>query len=168
MEKTKPSSSIRSNKGVSQLSILQLKQVSKLFGAQAEQSVGLLEQGWNKEKLAKEKSVTVGVNRVNLSIEAGEIFVIMGLSGSGKSTLVRMLNRLIEPTAGEILVHGQDLRKMNKEQLRKVRRQTISMVFQKFALFPHRTVLENVEYGLEIQKVKKPERTEKAMRSLEL
>ncbi|MCM2996032.1 glycine betaine/L-proline ABC transporter ATP-binding protein [Paenibacillus cellulositrophicus] len=150
------------------MSILQLKQVSKLFGAQAEQSVGLLEQGWNKEKLAKEKSVTVGVNRVNLSIEAGEIFVIMGLSGSGKSTLVRMLNRLIEPTAGEILVHGQDLRKMNKEQLRKVRRQTISMVFQKFALFPHRTVLENVEYGLEIQKVKKPERTEKAMRSLEL
>jgi glycine betaine/proline transport system ATP-binding protein len=150
------------------LSILQLKQVSKLFGAQAEQSVGLLEQGWNKEKLAKEKSVTVGVNRVNLSIEAGEIFVIMGLSGSGKSTLVRMLNRLIEPTAGEILVHGQDLRKMNKEQLRKVRRQTISMVFQKFALFPHRTVLENVEYGLEIQKVKKPERTEKAMKSLEL
>ncbi|WP_145136920.1 glycine betaine/L-proline ABC transporter ATP-binding protein [Paenibacillus sp. Y412MC10] len=150
------------------MSILQLKQVSKLFGAQAEQSVGLLEQGWNKEKLAKEKSVTVGVNRVNLSIEAGEIFVIMGLSGSGKSTLVRMLNRLIEPTAGEILVHGQDLRKMNKEQLRKVRRQTISMVFQKFALFPHRTVLENVEYGLEIQKVKKPERTEKAMKSLEL
>ncbi|MBJ9991558.1 quaternary amine ABC transporter ATP-binding protein [Paenibacillus sp. S28] len=150
------------------MSILQLKQVSKLFGAQAEQSVGLLEQGWNKEKLAKEKSVTVGVNRVNFSIEAGEIFVIMGLSGSGKSTLVRMLNRLIEPTAGEILVHGQDLRKMNKEQLRKVRRQTISMVFQKFALFPHRTVLENVEYGLEIQKVKKPERTEKAMKSLEL
>ncbi|MGG4046612.1 quaternary amine ABC transporter ATP-binding protein [Paenibacillus favisporus] len=150
------------------MSILQLKQVSKLFGAQAEQSVGLLEQGWNKEKLAKEKSVTVGVNRVNLSIEVGEIFVIMGLSGSGKSTLVRMLNRLIEPTAGEILVHGQDLRKMNKEQLRKVRRQTISMVFQKFALFPHRTVLENVEYGLEIQKVKKPERTEKAMKSLEL
>ncbi|MET3549279.1 glycine betaine/proline transport system ATP-binding protein [Paenibacillus favisporus] len=150
------------------MSILQLKQVSKLFGAQAEQSVGLLEQGWNKEKLAKEKSVTVGVNRVSLSIEAGEIFVIMGLSGSGKSTLVRMLNRLIEPTAGEILVHGQDLRKMNKEQLRKVRRQTISMVFQKFALFPHRTVLENVEYGLEIQKVKKPERTEKAMKSLEL
>lgn len=150
------------------MSILQLKQVSKLFGAQAEQSVGLLEQGWNKEKLAKEKSVTVGVNRVNLSIESGEIFVIMGLSGSGKSTLVRMLNRLIEPTAGEILVHGQDLRKMNKEQLRKVRRQTISMVFQKFALFPHRTVLENVEYGLEIQKVKKPERTEKAMKSLEL
>ncbi|OZB96035.1 glycine betaine/L-proline ABC transporter ATP-binding protein [Paenibacillus sp. XY044] len=150
------------------MSILQLKQVSKLFGAQAEQSVGLLEQGWNKEKLAKEKSVTVGVNRVNLSIEEGEIFVIMGLSGSGKSTLVRMLNRLIEPTAGEILVHGQDLRKMNKEQLRKVRRQTISMVFQKFALFPHRSVLENVEYGLEIQKVKKPARTDKAMKSLEL
>lgn len=150
------------------MSILQLNKVSKLFGAQAQQSVELLEQGWTKEKLAKERSVTVGVNQVSLNIEEGEIFVIMGLSGSGKSTLVRMLNRLIEPSSGEILVHGQDLRKMNKVQLRKVRRQTISMVFQKFALFPHRSVLENVEYGLEIQKVNKQERSSKATKSLEL
>lgn len=97
-----------------------------------------------------------------MDIKEGEIFVIMGLSGSGKSTLVRMFNRLIEPTSGEILVHGKDLRKMNKEQLREVRRKTISMVFQKFALFPHRTVLDNVEYGLEIQKVDKEVRREKA------
>lgn len=128
----------------------------------------MLEQGWGKEKLAKEKQITVGVNRVNMEIKEGEIFVIMGLSGSGKSTLVRMFNRLIEPTSGEILVHGKDLRKMNKEQLREVRRKTISMVFQKFALFPHRTVLDNVEYGLEVQKVDKEVRREKAKTSLEL
>lgn len=119
-------------------------------------------------KAGKEKQITVGVNKANMEIKQGEIFVIMGLSGSGKSTLVRMLNRLIEPTSGEILVHGKDLRKMNKEQLREVRRKTISMVFQKFALFPHRTVLENVEYGLEIQKVEKTKRQEKAQQALEL
>ncbi len=150
------------------MTILEVKNVSKLFGPHAEQGVPLLEQGWGKERLAKEKQITVGVNRANMEIKQGEIFVIMGLSGSGKSTLVRMLNRLIEPTSGEILVHGKDLRKMNKEQLREVRRKTISMVFQKFALFPHRTVLENVEYGLEIQKVEKALRQEKAQQALEL
>ncbi|MET1167879.1 ATP-binding cassette domain-containing protein, partial [Bacillus velezensis] len=150
------------------MTILEVKNVSKLFGPQTEQGLQLLEQGWGKEKLAKEKQITVGVNRVNMDIKEGEIFVIMGLSGSGKSTLVRMFNRLIEPTSGEILVHGKDLRKMNKEQLREVRRKTISMVFQKFALFPHRTVLDNVEYGLEIQKVDKEVCREKAKTSLEL
>jgi glycine betaine/proline transport system ATP-binding protein len=150
------------------MTILEVKNVSKLFGPRAEQGVALLEKGWNKERLAKEKQITVGVNRANMQIQQGEIFVIMGLSGSGKSTLVRMFNRLIEPTSGEILVHGKDLRKMNKEQLRQVRRKTISMVFQKFALFPHRTVLENAEYGLEIQKVDKAEREEKARQALEL
>lgn len=148
--------------------ILKVNRLSKLFGPGAEQGDALLEQGYTKEKLAQEKGITVGVNRVNLSINEGEIFVIMGLSGSGKSTLVRMLNRLIEPTSGEVLIHGQDLRKMNKSQLRDIRRKTISMVFQKFALFPHRTVLSNVEYGLEIQKVAKSERREKAMNALEL
>ncbi|WP_410771781.1 quaternary amine ABC transporter ATP-binding protein [Fontibacillus sp. BL9] len=148
--------------------ILKVNQLSKLFGPGTEQGIELLKQGYTKERLAKEKGIMVGVNRVSLSINEGEIFVIMGLSGSGKSTLVRMLNRLIEPTSGEVLIHGQDLRKMNKAQLREVRRKTISMVFQKFALFPHRTVLENVEYGLEVQKVSKSERREKAQKSLEL
>jgi len=150
------------------LAILQVKNVSKLFGPGAEQGLQLLEQGWSKARIAKEKNITVGVNRVSFDIQEGEIFVIMGLSGSGKSTLVRLLNRLIEPTSGEILIHGKDLRKMNKEQLREVRRKTISMVFQKFALFPHRTVLDNVEYGLEIQKVNKSKRREAAMKALEL
>lgn len=150
------------------MAILQVKNVSKLFGPGAEQGLQLLEQGWSKARIAKEKNITVGVNRVSFDIQEGEIFVIMGLSGSGKSTLVRLLNRLIEPTSGEILIHGKELRKMNKEQLREVRRKTISMVFQKFALFPHRTVLDNVEYGLEIQKVNKSKRRDAAMKALEL
>lgn len=148
--------------------LLQVREVSKLFGPHAEQGIPLLQQGYTKERLLKEKGITVGVGQVSLDIREGEIFVIMGLSGSGKSTLVRMLNRLIEPTAGEILLHGRDLRKMNKAELREVRRKSISMVFQKFALFPHRTVLQNVEYGLEIQKVAKKERRDKAMQALEL
>ncbi|OWR32976.1 glycine/betaine ABC transporter ATP-binding protein [Saccharibacillus sp. O23] len=148
--------------------ILSIRNVSKLFGPNAAQGVKLLEQGYNKQKLAKEKQITVGVNQVNMDIEQGEIFVIMGLSGSGKSTLVRMFNRLIEPTAGQILIHDKDIMKMNAEQLREVRRKTISMVFQKFALFPHRSVIHNVEYGLEIQKVEKSKRHEKAKQSLEL
>ncbi|MBP2000658.1 glycine betaine/proline transport system ATP-binding protein [Paenibacillus shirakamiensis] len=148
--------------------ILEVRNVSKLFGPGAEQGVLLLEKGQTKEQLARDKQITVGVNRVSLDIRQGEIFVIMGLSGSGKSTLVRMLNRLIEPTSGEILLHGKDLRKMNKAQLREVRRKNISMVFQKFALFPHRTVLQNAEYGLEIQQEDKVVRREKAERALEL
>lgn len=150
------------------MTILQVNNVSKLFGTHPEQGLKLLEQGWSKERIAKEKNITVGVNRVSFDIREGEIFVIMGLSGSGKSTLVRLLNRLIEPTSGEILINGKDLRKMNKEELRNVRRKSMGMVFQKFALFPHRTVIENVEYGLEIQKVDKGKRREAALRSLEL
>lgn len=147
--------------------ILEVKQVTKLFGSNTEQGLQLLEQGKTKEQLA-DRGITVGVNRVSLDIRQGEIFVIMGLSGSGKSTLVRMLNRLIEPTSGQILIHGQDLLKMNKAQLRKMRQKSISMVFQKFALFPHRTVLQNVEYGLEIQKIDARVRKEKAEQALEL
>ena len=104
------------------MAILQVNKVSKLFGANPEQGIQLLEQGWSKARIAKEKNITVGVNRVSFDIHEGEIFVIMGLSGAGKSTLVRLLNRLIEPTSGEILIHGKDLRKMNKEQAREVRR----------------------------------------------
>ncbi|WP_019638202.1 quaternary amine ABC transporter ATP-binding protein [Paenibacillus fonticola] len=147
--------------------ILEVKQVTKLFGPNAEQGLQLLEQGQTKEQLAG-RGITVGVNRVSLDIRQGEIFVIMGLSGSGKSTLVRMLNRLIEPTSGQILINGQDLLKMNKAQLRKIRQKSISMVFQKFALFPHRTVLQNVEYGLEIQKIDANTRKMKAEQALEL
>ncbi|OAB40833.1 quaternary amine ABC transporter ATP-binding protein [Paenibacillus glacialis] len=148
--------------------IIEVKSLSKVFGNDPKRAFPLLAQGWSKERIAKETKLTVGVNQVNFSIEAGEIFVIMGLSGSGKSTVVRLLNRLIEPTAGQVLINGKDILQMNKEELRQVRRKTMSMVFQKFALFPHRTILENVEYGLEVQGVGKEERTKKAKESLAL
>jgi len=148
--------------------ILEVKQVTKIFGNDPKRALPLLKKGWSKEKILAETELTVGVNRVDFSIEPGEIFVIMGLSGSGKSTLVRLLNRLVEPTDGQVLVNGKDIVKADAEELRAIRRKQISMVFQKFALFPHRTVLENVEYGLEVQGVPKRERREQAMQALEL
>ncbi|MBE1446611.1 quaternary amine ABC transporter ATP-binding protein [Paenibacillus sp. OAS669] len=150
------------------MAIIEVKELSKVFGPNPENVLGLLDKGWSKDRIYKETKHTVGVNKVSFSIEPGEIFVIMGLSGSGKSTLVRLLNRLIEPTLGTIAVHGQDIVRMSQEQLRQVRRKQISMVFQKFALFPHRTVLENVEYGLEVQGIEKASRRSKAEAALEL
>lgn len=148
--------------------IIEVKNLTKIFGHDPRRALPLLEKKWSKEKILKETNLTVGVNQATFSIEEGEIFVIMGLSGSGKSTLVRLLNRLIEPTSGQVLIKGKDIVKMGREQLRQVRRETISMVFQNFALFPHRTVLENAEYGLEIQGVDKQKRRERAMEALEL
>ncbi|WP_010648875.1 quaternary amine ABC transporter ATP-binding protein [Oceanobacillus massiliensis] len=148
--------------------IIEAKNLSKVFGKNTKQALNLMDDGLNKEQILKETGNTVGVNRASFSVEEGEIFVIMGLSGSGKSTLVRLLNRLIEPTEGSILIDGEDLAKMDKNSLRKVRREKLSMVFQQFALFPHRTILENAEFGLEIQKAPKEERREKAKAALEM
>jgi len=148
--------------------IIEVKNLTKVFGRDPKKAIPLLKEGWTKEKIFKETKMTVGVNQASFSIEAGEIFVIMGLSGSGKSTLVRLLNRLIEPTDGHVFINGKDIVSLNQEDLREVRRKNITMVFQKFALFPHRTVLENVEYGLEVSGIPKAKRQEKAMKSLEL
>ena len=150
------------------LPTIEVKDLTKVFGKNDKQAMKLLEQGQSKEPILKETGCTVGVNRASFSVEAGEIFVIMGLSGSGKSTLVRLINRLIEPTEGSILIDGEDLAKMDKASLRNVRREKLSMVFQQFALFPHRTILQNAEYGLEIQNVPKSERTKRATEALEL
>ncbi|OIK16295.1 glycine betaine/L-proline ABC transporter ATP-binding protein [Bacillus sp. MUM 116] len=146
---------------------IQVRNVTKVFG-KSKTALQLLKEGETKQSILKKTGATVGVSQANFEVEAGEIFVIMGLSGSGKSTLVRMINRLIEPTSGEVLIDGQDIVKMNKEQLRNVRRKKISMVFQKFALLPHRTVLENTEYGLEVQGVAKETRKQKALEALKL
>lgn len=148
--------------------ILEVKKLTKVFGPDSGRALSLLNQGWSKEKILKETKLTVGVNQAEFSIEKGEIFVIMGLSGSGKSTLVRLLNRLIEPTAGQILFNGQDVMQMNDAELRRFRRRNIGMVFQKFALFPHKTVLQNAEFGLEIQGIPKAERHEAALKALHL
>ncbi|MDN4072089.1 quaternary amine ABC transporter ATP-binding protein [Fictibacillus terranigra] len=145
-----------------------VRNVTKVFGKSPKAAVQLLKKGYSKRDILKETGSTVGVNNASFDIYPGEIFVVMGLSGSGKSTLIRMLNRLIDPSSGEILIDNKDIVKMPSSQLREVRRKTISMVFQNFALFPHKTVLENTEYGLEIQNVSPSERKEKAMRSLEI
>lgn len=159
---------LRHRKGGIALAIIEVRKATKLFGPASDKAVKLLEAGWTKERLAKEKQIVVGVNRVSLQIEEGEIFVIMGLSGSGKSTLVRMLNGLIEPTSGDIRIRGKSIVGMDAQELRELRRKTISMVFQKFALLPHRTVRANVEFGLEIQGIPKSKRREQAERALRL
>ncbi len=150
------------------MSMIEVSQLTKIFGNEPTRAIQLLNEGWSKEKILKETKMSVGVNQAAFSIEKGEIFVIMGLSGSGKSTLVRLINRLIEPTSGRILFNGKDIVRMNAEELRQLRRKNIGMVFQKFALFPHRTVLGNVEFGLEIQGIDKKTRTEQARSALKL
>ncbi|MBO7745747.1 glycine betaine/L-proline ABC transporter ATP-binding protein [Paenibacillus sp. MWE-103] len=150
------------------MSIIEARSLTKVFGSDPDKALQLLQQGWTKERILKDTKQTVGVNRASFSIEAGQIFVIMGLSGSGKSTLLRLLNRLIEPTDGQILFQGKDIVGMSPNELREFRRKRMGMVFQKFALFPHRTVLQNVEYGLEIQGIAKSTRKQMARQSLEL
>lgn len=148
--------------------IIEIKDLSKVFGRNPNQAIEMLGQGMSKDEILKKTGQTVGVNRASFSVEAGEIFVIMGLSGSGKSTLVRLINRIIEPSEGSILIDGENLSKMDKKSLREVRRKKLSMVFQSFALFPHRTILENAEFGLEIQNIPKEERKQKAKEALEM
>lgn len=142
--------------------------IYKIFGPNPEKALKLLEQGMSKEDIFRKTGHTVGVNNASFDIEAGEIFVIMGLSGSGKSTLLRCVNRLIEPTRGRMLIDGEDILQMNEDQLRNIRRKKMGMVFQRFALFPHRNIIRNVEYGLEIQGVDPGERRRRSMAALEL
>ncbi|WP_440995281.1 glycine betaine/L-proline ABC transporter ATP-binding protein ProV [Arhodomonas sp. SL1] len=139
----------------------------KVFGPDPEEGLRLLDQGLDKDEIFEKTGNTVGVQEASFSIQEGEIFVIMGLSGSGKSTMVRMLNRLIEPTAGKVYVDGQDVTAMKKADLINLRRHDMSMVFQSFALMPHRTVLQNAAFGLEVAGVERAEREEKAMKALE-
>ncbi|AYA78255.1 ABC transporter ATP-binding protein [Bacillus sp. Y1] len=146
---------------------IHVKYLTKVFGSNPKEGVKRLQQGQTKEQILRETGMTVGVNNASFEVKPGEFFVLMGLSGSGKSTLIRLINRLIEPTDGEVLIDGQDITKMNKNDLMQTRRKKLSMVFQKFALFPHRNVLENVAYGLEVQGVEKGVREEKALKAIE-
>lgn len=145
-----------------------VKNLTKIYGKSSQKALALLKKGKEKQQIFKETGATVGVKQAEFEVESGEIFVVMGLSGSGKSTLIRMLNRLIEPTEGEIFVDGVDLVQMSADELREIRRKKIGMVFQRFALFPHRTVRANVEFGLEVQGIDKKDCSEKAMQSLRL
>ncbi|WP_312528034.1 glycine betaine/L-proline ABC transporter ATP-binding protein [Paracoccus sp. (in: a-proteobacteria)] len=146
---------------------IEIRHLYKIFGATPAAMVERVRAGLSKTELNKQFGHVLGLNDINLSIPAGSIQVVMGLSGSGKSTLIRHINRLIDPTAGEVLVDGTDVVKMNKEELRQFRRHQTAMVFQKFALLPHRTVLANTVYGLEVQGMAKREREDIAMRWIE-
>ena len=139
----------------------------KIFGPQPQKAMKLLEQGHDKESIFEATGMTVGVNKADFTVKTGEIFVVMGLSGSGKSTIVRMLNRLIEPTAGQVIVDGQDVTQMGKDELVKFRLHNMSMVFQSFALMPHLTVLDNAAFGLQLANVEKEKRKARAMEALE-
>lgn len=146
---------------------IRVEHVFKVFGDQPKQALELVRQGLSKQQILERTGQSIGVFDADFTIEAGEIFVIMGLSGSGKSTMVRMLNRLIEPTDGRIVVDGKDINNLPAKALRDLRRKDISMVFQSFALMPHMTVLDNTAFGLELAGVDKTERQALAQAALE-
>ncbi|UJF24429.1 glycine betaine/L-proline ABC transporter ATP-binding protein [Suttonella sp. R2A3] len=133
------------------MSVIEVRHISKIFGANPRQALRLVENGTDKKTLLEDHQHALGLYDINLTIEAGEIFVIMGLSGSGKSTLIRHFNRLIDPTAGQIIINGQDVTAMSTRELIEFRRHTMSMVFQHFGLMPHRSVLDNVAYGRSVR-----------------
>lgn len=145
---------------------IRVENLYKIFGNKPQKALDMLNNNHDKQSVFDETGMTVGVNNASFAIEAGEIFVIMGLSGSGKSTIVRMLNRLIEPTAGRVIVDGQDVTAMNNEELVKFRLHNMSMVFQSFALMPHQTVLDNAAFGLELAGVEKEKRYQRAREAL--
>ncbi len=150
------------------MAIISVRNLYKVFGQNQKKALSLLEKGKAKNEILKKTGSTIAINNVSFEIEEREIFVIMGLSGSGKSTLIRCLNRLIQPTKGDIFIEGENIMEMNKENLRKIRRHKLSMVFQHFGLLPQRTVLENTEFGLEISGIEKNTRRNKAAKAIEL
>lgn len=147
---------------------IKVEKVYKVFGKEPQRGVKMLEKGLGKDEIMKKSRLAVGVNDASFEVCKGELLVIMGLSGSGKSTLLRCINRLIEPTAGKVLIDGTDVTALSDEELRQMRMKKFGMVFQRFALLPHRTVLQNTEFGLEIQGMASAKRREKALQALKL
>lgn len=145
---------------------LEVKNLYKIFGEHPQRAFKYIEKGLNKAQILEKTGLSVGVKDASLTIEEGEIFVIMGLSGSGKSTMVRLLNRLIEPTRGQVLIDGVDIAGISDNELRDLRKKKIAMVFQSFALMPHMTVLNNTAFGMELAGVPLNERQEKALDAL--
>ncbi|MDG2340561.1 MAG: ATP-binding cassette domain-containing protein, partial [Paracoccaceae bacterium] len=145
---------------------VRLRNLYKIFGAHHKDMMKHVEAGMGKPELLEKHGHVLGLQAIDVDMQAGEITVVMGLSGSGKSTLIRHLNRLIDPTAGQILVDGIDVMGLTEIELRKMRQDRMSMVFQKFALLPHRTVLQNAAIALEVQGVPVSERNEEGMKWL--
>ncbi|WP_056974077.1 quaternary amine ABC transporter ATP-binding protein [Holzapfeliella floricola] len=146
--------------------VVEVKNLTKVFGRKTKAALEMVKDKKSKNEILRKTGSTVGVYDASFKVEKGEIFVIMGLSGSGKSTLIRLINRLIEPTDGSVMVDGDDIAKVDKDKLREIRRTKMSMVFQNFGLFPNRTILENTAYGLEIRGVEKEERNKRAGEAL--
>ena len=149
------------------MSKIEINNIYKIFGNDPDSVMGMVQNGSTKDEVLEQTGHTVGLDNVSLNIEEGETFVCMGLSGSGKSTLIRHLNRLIDPTAGEIFIDGENVMSFNPDQLIDFRRHKMSMVFQRFGLFPHKTVMQNVGYGLEMQGKSEEERDKVAMEKIE-
>ncbi len=147
---------------------LEVRNLVKIFGPKPEKALALLEEGKSKTEILEATQQNVALNKVSFDVYEGEIFVLMGLSGCGKSTLLRCLNRLVEPTSGSILVDGDDIPEMDEEELLNFRRHRVGMVFQSFALLPHRSILDNVAFPLEIQGISQEERHEKAEKAIGL
>lgn len=145
---------------------IEIKDLSILFGPEKAKAKKMIKQGKSKQEILKETGCTIAVRNANLEIEEGEMFVIMGLSGSGKSTLVRCINRLNEPSMGEIWLSGRNITSLSDKELLQIRRKEMAMVFQHFGLLPHRTVLSNIAFGFELQGVPKEEREKKAYESI--
>ena len=146
---------------------IEVKNVYKIFGTDPINILPMVKKGATKEDVLEETGHTVGLDNVSISVEEGETFVCMGLSGSGKSTLIRHLNRLIDPTDGEIIVDGTNVMQLTEKELIEFRKHKMSMVFQRFGLFPHKTVIQNIAYGLEIQGKELNERNKIAMAQIE-
>ncbi len=146
---------------------IKLEHISKIFGPKPKSVIPKIKSGMSKDEILAETGHTVGVYDASMEIEEGEIFVIMGLSGSGKSTLIRCFNLLNKPTDGAIRIDGEDIVKSSKQKLKEVRQKKVAMVFQHFGLFNHRTIMANVEYGLEVRNISKEERREIAQKNIE-
>jgi glycine betaine/proline transport system ATP-binding protein len=144
--------------------LIKINNLFKIFGNNPDNALDLVKAGMGKDELLEKSNSVLGLNNINLNINKGEIQVIMGLSGSGKSTLIRHLNRLIEPTSGEIIVNDTSILDLSTKELVQFRQSHMSMVFQKFALFPHKTILQNVGYGLSIQGIAKDIWIEKSIK----
>ncbi|WP_019791596.1 quaternary amine ABC transporter ATP-binding protein, partial [Streptococcus sobrinus] len=147
--------------------ILKVSHLTKIFGKKRKAALQMVKEAKSKTEILEKTGCTVGVYDANFEVQEGEVFVIMGLSGSGKSTLIRLINRLIEPSSGTIEINGQDVSEMTANELREIRRHSVNMVFQNFGLFPHKTILENTEYGLELRGVPKEEREKSAEQALD-
>ncbi len=145
-----------------------IEHLIKIYGEKPQNALKLFRSGGTRESILKETGNVLGIADVSFTINRGELFVVMGLSGSGKSTLARCINRLIQPTSGNIYIDGEDIAHVDEKRMREVRLTKVSMVFQKFGLLPHRSVAENVEYGLKVKGIDKAKRRKKALETLEI